>query len=270
MIHINVSKNRRGRFQLAALLGTSAVLAATLWAPPMGAASPQAATPSAVTYQVGDALALDEFDRTGHSLGRALVGGRWATASPTGLLTLAGGAATWSGFTRGQTTHAWLPAVSASDQVLVASFSFGVVSRAHYGMSHRTVVRRQTNGDGYVTAGHVVVRPGVQVYQPRKSDINDWKAGVSTTVSNYTTNAKSDSGLWSVMLIDPNTGHRATKGQAGALSVWAFRDRPVYTCSLDRQPGDANCDSFGEFNGRRNGFRAFWLRDDFGNSAYSF
>jgi hypothetical protein len=44
----------------------------------------------------------------------------------------------------------------------------------------------------------------------------------------------------------------------------------VYTCSLDRQPGDANCDSFGEFNGRRNGFRAFWLRDDFGNSAYSF
>jgi predicted lipoprotein with Yx(FWY)xxD motif len=82
--------------------------------------------------------------------------------------------------------------------------------------------------------------------------------------------AKSDSRLWSVMLIDPNTGRRATQGQAGALSVWAYRDRPVYTCSLDRQPGDANCDSFGEFNGRRNGYRAFWLRDDFGNSAYSF
>ena len=82
-------------------------------------------------------------------------------------------------------------------------------------------------------------------------------------------NAKSDSRLWSVLLIDPNTGRRATQGQVGALSVWAYRGRPVYTCSLDRQSGDANCDSFGEFNGRRNGYRAFWLRDDFGNSAYS-
>lgn len=82
-------------------------------------------------------------------------------------------------------------------------------------------------------------------------------------------NAKSDSRLWSVLLIDPNTGHRASNGQAGAISVWAYRERPVYTCDRDRQPGDANCDSFGEFNGRRNGYRAFWLRDDFGNSAYS-
>lgn len=170
MFHISFSKNRRGRFQLAALLGTSSVLAATLWAPPMGAASPQAATPSAVTYQVGEALAHDEFDRTGHSLGRALVGGRWATASPTGLLTLAGGAATWSGFSRGQTTHAWLPAVSASDQLLVASFSFGVISRAHYGMSHRTVVRRQTNGDGYVTAASVLSNGQVSLGLSRVSN----------------------------------------------------------------------------------------------------
>jgi predicted lipoprotein with Yx(FWY)xxD motif len=82
--------------------------------------------------------------------------------------------------------------------------------------------------------------------------------------------AKSDSKLWSVMLIDPDTGRRATQGQAGALSVWAYRERPVYTCNRDQQPGDANCDSYGEFNGRRNGYRAFWLRDDFGDSAYSF
>ncbi|MDY6949259.1 MAG: hypothetical protein SXG53_26515 [Pseudomonadota bacterium] len=81
--------------------------------------------------------------------------------------------------------------------------------------------------------------------------------------------AKSDSRLWSVLLIDPNTGHRASKGQAGALHVWAYRERPVYTCALDVRPGDANCDSFGEFNGRRNGFKAFWLRDDFGGNAYS-
>ncbi len=68
----------------------------------------------------------------------------------------------------------------------------------------------------------------------------------------------------------PDHGSSRDSGDsAGALSVWAYRGRPVYTCSLDRQPGDANCDSFGEFNGRRNGYRAFWLRDDFGNSAYS-
>lgn len=171
MIDISFSRNRRARFQLVALLGTSAVLAATLlWAPSVGAASPQAATSSAVTYQVGEALAHDEFDRTGHSLGHALVGGRWATASPTGLLTLAGGAATWSGFTRGQTTHAWLPAVSASDQLLVASFSFGVISRAHYGMSHRTVVRRQTNGDGYVTAASVLSNGQVSLGLSRVSN----------------------------------------------------------------------------------------------------
>jgi hypothetical protein len=71
------------------------------------------------------------------------------------------------------------------------------------------------------------------------------------------------------MLIDPTTGRRATERQPGALRVWAYRDRPVYTCWRDRAPGDANCDSFGEFNGRRNGYRAFWLRDDFGDSAYS-
>ena len=170
MIHINFSKNRRRRFQLTALLGTSAVLAGALWAPSTGAASPQATTSSAVTYQVGKTLAHDEFDRTGHSLGRALVGGRWATSSPTGLLTLAGGAATWSGFTRGQTTHAWLPAVSASDQLLVASFSFGVISRAYYGMSHRTVVRRQTNGDGYVTAASVLSNGQVSLGLSRVSN----------------------------------------------------------------------------------------------------
>ena len=170
MIHPNASKVRRGRFRLAALLGTSAVLAGALWAPSTGAASPQAATSPAVAYRVGDTLAHDEFDRTGTSLGRALVGGRWATASPTGLLTLAGGAATWSGFSRGQTTHAWLPGVSASDHLLVASFSFGVISRAHYGMSHRTVVRRQTNGDGYVTAASVLSNGQVSLGLSRVSN----------------------------------------------------------------------------------------------------
>jgi hypothetical protein len=63
-----------------------------------------------------------------------------------------------------------LPAVSASDQLLVASFSFGVISRAYYGMSHRTVVRRQTNGDGYVTAASVLSNGQVSLGLSRVSN----------------------------------------------------------------------------------------------------
>jgi predicted lipoprotein with Yx(FWY)xxD motif len=80
-------------------------------------------------------------------------------------------------------------------------------------------------------------------------------------------NARSDSKLWSVMAIDPNTGRRAAAGAAGAISVWAYRDRPVYTYGDDREPGDADGDAYGEFNGFRNGYKAFWLRDDFRNNA---
>jgi len=78
---------------------------------------------------------------------------------------------------------------------------------------------------------------------------------------------KSDSSLWKVITIDPETGHLAEPGQSGAIQVWAYRDRPVYTYGGDGKPGDADGDNFGEFNGQRNGFRAFWVRDDFrGNS----
>jgi predicted lipoprotein with Yx(FWY)xxD motif len=79
--------------------------------------------------------------------------------------------------------------------------------------------------------------------------------------------AKSTSRLWSVMTIDPNTGRRAAAGDAGAVNVWAYRDRPVYTYGGDREAGDANGDAYGEFNGFRNGYKAFWLRDDFRNNA---
>lgn len=72
---------------------------------------------------------------------------------------------------------------------------------------------------------------------------------------------------WTVMEIDPKTGRRASAGQAGALKVWAYRDRPVYRSSRDHRPGDMEGDSWGEFNGWRNGFKAFWLRDDFRNNA---
>lgn len=53
---------------------------------------------------------------------------------------------------------------------MVASFSFGVISRAHYGMSHRTVVRRQTNGDGYVTAASVLSNGEVSLGLSRVSN----------------------------------------------------------------------------------------------------
>jgi predicted lipoprotein with Yx(FWY)xxD motif len=75
--------------------------------------------------------------------------------------------------------------------------------------------------------------------------------------------AKSVNRLWTVMQIDPQTGHRATAGQAGALSVWAYRDRPVYTYAGDKQPGDVSGDGTGEWRGQRNGLKAFWLRDDY-------
>ena len=79
--------------------------------------------------------------------------------------------------------------------------------------------------------------------------------------------AKVDRRIWSVMDIDPNTGHLAAPGQANALHVWAYRQRPVYTFVGDRRPGDINADGWGEVMGWRNGFKAFWLRDDFFSNA---
>jgi hypothetical protein len=157
MARVEAVANHSGRPQRMAALGTSAVLAVAWWAQATGVEPAQAAPSPAAGYRVGDSLAHDEFNRTGPTLGSAPVGGPWAAASPTGLLRLEGGAATWSAFVaRGQTTQAWLPEVSALDEQLLASFSFGVISRAHYGMSHRTVARRQANGDGYVTSAAVL------------------------------------------------------------------------------------------------------------------
>ena len=78
--------------------------------------------------------------------------------------------------------------------------------------------------------------------------------------------AKADSSVWTVVTIDPNTGKWAKSGDAGAIQVWAYRGRPVYTYGDDLKPGDANGDNYGEFNGQRNGFRAYWLRDDYRNN----
>jgi predicted lipoprotein with Yx(FWY)xxD motif len=74
--------------------------------------------------------------------------------------------------------------------------------------------------------------------------------------------AKSDSRIWSVIEIDPQTGAMAQPHQGGALRVWAYRGRPVYTYAGDKQPGDFAGNTLGEWQGRRNGFRAFWIRGE--------
>jgi predicted lipoprotein with Yx(FWY)xxD motif len=76
-------------------------------------------------------------------------------------------------------------------------------------------------------------------------------------------NAPTKSRTWRAVDIDPQTGRFAEPEQKGAVHVWAYLDRPVYTYTGDRQPGDVNGDSHGEFRGERNGFNAFWIRDDY-------
>lgn len=73
-------------------------------------------------------------------------------------------------------------------------------------------------------------------------------------------NAKSDSRLWSVIEIDPVSGRLAAVGQAGAIQVWAYRGRPIYTYAGDKVPGDINGDMRGEILGQRNGFTAMVAR----------
>ena len=83
-------------------------------------------------------------------------------------------------------------------------------------------------------------------------------------------NAKSDSIAWSIRDIDPKTGRYLPAGTPGALHIWAYRGRPIYTFARDRAPGDIKADTWGEGWGEKNGFSAFWVRDLFyGNSATS-
>jgi predicted lipoprotein with Yx(FWY)xxD motif len=79
---------------------------------------------------------------------------------------------------------------------------------------------------------------------------------------------RSDSSLWTVLAIDPDTGRHAAADQDNTIHVWAYRKRPVYTYAGDREPGVTNGDGIGEFTGRRNGYKAFVLRDDFGENAF--
>ena len=73
---------------------------------------------------------------------------------------------------------------------------------------------------------------------------------------------KSDSHIWSIMVLDAKTGDYAQAGQPGAVSVWAYRGRPLYTYADDKEPGDFMGHRIGEWQGRRNGFRAFLIHSE--------
>ena len=80
--------------------------------------------------------------------------------------------------------------------------------------------------------------------------------------------ATSGNTVWSTLYIDPKTGKRAAANQPGALNVWAFRGRPVYTFAGVRGYGDKTTTdilamAWGEFDGNRNGYRAMVYRDLF-------
>lgn len=77
------------------------------------------------------------------------------------------------------------------------------------------------------------------------------------------TSTKGANEAWSVVSIDPATGKRAQPGQADALQVWAYRDRPVFTFARDERPGMIKAQNWGEFYGQRNGYKAFFLREEF-------
>jgi len=68
---------------------------------------------------------------------------------------------------------------------------------------------------------------------------------------------------WQIKNIDPLTGLYVSADDNDALRVWTYRDRPVYLFGGDKVIGDVNGGGTGEWRGKRNGLRAFWLRDDF-------
>jgi predicted lipoprotein with Yx(FWY)xxD motif len=75
--------------------------------------------------------------------------------------------------------------------------------------------------------------------------------------------ARSTSQIWAVKDIDPATGRYVDAGTPGSLHIWTFRDRPLYTFAHDTMPGEVRANAWGEANGWRDGFHAFWVREEF-------
>lgn len=81
---------------------------------------------------------------------------------------------------------------------------------------------------------------------------------------------KTGNQVWGTMLIDPKTGKQAAPGAPGALNVYTFRARPIYTFAGyrgygDKKPDDIFANGWGEANGGRNGYSAIIFRDIFEN-----
>jgi predicted lipoprotein with Yx(FWY)xxD motif len=79
--------------------------------------------------------------------------------------------------------------------------------------------------------------------------------------------AKSGSNAWGTMYLDAKSGREVAATDKDALHVWTYRDRPVYTYAGDEFVGDTDGDSRGEFQGRRQGFNAIFVRDDYFGKA---
>lgn len=82
------------------------------------------------------------------------------------------------------------------------------------------------------------------------------------------TGTKTGNQVWGTMPIDPKTGKQVAAGAVGALNVYTFRGRPIYTFAGykgygDRKPTDINANGWGEANGGRNGYAAIIYRDIF-------
>jgi len=78
--------------------------------------------------------------------------------------------------------------------------------------------------------------------------------------------AKTGNDIWGTMYVDPMTGKQTTSDASGALNVWTFRERPLYTFSGykgygDRKPTDIKANGWGEGNAGHNGYMAVVYRD---------
>ena len=71
----------------------------------------------------------------------------------------------------------------------------------------------------------------------------------------------SDNRSWSIVSIDPSTGHYADPEQPNSIRVWAYLGRPVYTFAKDQEPGDTYGADVGETRGLKNGLQPFILRN---------
>lgn len=104
-----------------------------------------------------------------------------------------------------------------------------------------------------------------QVYRIAIAGGGDWNRALKMwPYVEASPTAKIPSQLWSIVWVDPKTGREAQANQNGALRVWAYRGRPVYTYAGDKQPGDIEGNGIGEWQGKRNGFRTLYIREEFG------